>query len=246
MHLFQNKMKEQINQSIVHRWLGLFPISQAIFEFYLEKMSRLLRRSIFWKRTELICTPNNSFSVQSTTTLKFDYDLAFVPGTFCLHERFLRNLGLAIFGSLRYTRGFLLGKAQGRSIRKRDRVSRCKGKSLECIRETWEAMVWYMSLWSPSGSLEALRWSFQRLQCVYVWGQTLDTGYLWIPSDRWSARVTSSPSLFRLVSPMDFSNFAIHLSQSTLMLSRYLNLQQAVRYDVKASRIQKHNQIKKL
>ena len=52
MHLFQNKMKEQINQSIVHRWLRLVPISQAIFEFHLGKMMRLLRRStnrsIFW------------------------------------------------------------------------------------------------------------------------------------------------------------------------------------------------------
>ena len=51
-------MEEQINQSIVHRWLRLFPISQAIFEFHLEQMSRPLRRSFFWKRTELICTPN--------------------------------------------------------------------------------------------------------------------------------------------------------------------------------------------
>ena len=52
MHLFWNKMKEQINQSIVFRWLRLFPISQAIFEFHMEKMMRLLRRStnrtIFW------------------------------------------------------------------------------------------------------------------------------------------------------------------------------------------------------
>ena len=45
MHSFQNKMKEQINQSIVHRWLRLFRISQAIFEFHLEKMMRFLRRS---------------------------------------------------------------------------------------------------------------------------------------------------------------------------------------------------------
>ena len=37
MRLFQNKMKEQINQSIVHRWLRLFPISQVILEFHLEK-----------------------------------------------------------------------------------------------------------------------------------------------------------------------------------------------------------------
>ena len=63
IHSFQNGMKEQINQSIVHRWLRLFSISQAIFEFHLEKMYRILRRSIFWKRTELICTPNKiSFS----------------------------------------------------------------------------------------------------------------------------------------------------------------------------------------
>ena len=38
MQLFQNKMKEQINQSIVHHWLRLFPISQAIFESHFEKM----------------------------------------------------------------------------------------------------------------------------------------------------------------------------------------------------------------
>jgi len=46
MHLFQNKMNEQIN-CIFHRSLLLFLISQAIFEFHLEKMIRLWRRSNF-------------------------------------------------------------------------------------------------------------------------------------------------------------------------------------------------------
>ena len=45
MLLFQNKMKEQIGQSIVHPRLQLFSIFQAISEFHLEKTMRLLRRS---------------------------------------------------------------------------------------------------------------------------------------------------------------------------------------------------------
>ena len=46
VHLFQNKMNEQNNSNIVHRCL-LFPSFQAIFEFHLEKMTRLWKRSNF-------------------------------------------------------------------------------------------------------------------------------------------------------------------------------------------------------
>lgn len=37
IHLFQTRMKKEINQSINRPWLRHFPISQGSFEFYLEK-----------------------------------------------------------------------------------------------------------------------------------------------------------------------------------------------------------------
>jgi len=76
MHLFQNKMNEQINQSIVHRWLLLFPTFQAIFEFHLEKMSRLLRRSKleanfrFLRKKRIGDLPNRATSVRTTNQKK--------------------------------------------------------------------------------------------------------------------------------------------------------------------------------